>query len=115
LRSFLRHSRLAQAIVISCFEQGADFRHTPICDGLQASDARKTIVAARPAGFGEFGGGAVRVAFDPIGGGEIGVSCRPETSALPRRFFMAGTMPLDRLIDFANFNCAAAPPPRALQ
>jgi hypothetical protein len=40
---------------------------------------------------------------------------RPETSALPRRFFMAGTMPLDRLIDFANFNCAAATPPRALQ
>ena len=66
MQSFLRHSRLAQASVINCFEQGADFRHTPICDGLQASDARKTIVAARPAGFGEFGGGAVRVAFDPI-------------------------------------------------
>jgi hypothetical protein len=36
---------------------------------------------------------------------------RPETSALPRRFFFAGRMPLDAFIaryDFADFNRTAA-------
>jgi hypothetical protein len=36
---------------------------------------------------------------------------RPETSSSPRRFFMVGRMPLDRLIaryDFDDFDCAAA-------
>ncbi len=45
-------------------------------DGLQAGDARITIVAAQPAGFGEFGGGAFGLAFEGIGGGELGVNER---------------------------------------
>src|SRR6266446_7938607 len=69
---FLRHSSLAQADEVSGFEQGADPRHPEISDGLQAGEARKTIVAAQPAGFGEFGGGARGLAFEGIGGGEAG-------------------------------------------
>ena len=68
--SLLRHPGLAKAGEIGGFVQGADLRHPELSDGLQTGDARITIVAAQPAGFGEFGGGAFGVAFEGIGGGE---------------------------------------------
>ena len=52
----LRHPGLAQAGEKGGLEQGADFRHPPVMDGLQAGEARVAIVAAQPAGFGKFGG-----------------------------------------------------------
>jgi hypothetical protein len=69
-----RHPCFAQALEISGLVQRADLRHSEISDGLQAGDARPTIVADhQPAGFGEFGGGAGGLAFEGIGGGELGV------------------------------------------
>src|SRR5271165_2638936 len=75
-RSFLRHSGLAQTGEISGFEQGADFRHTPMSDGSHAGDARITIVAAELPGFREFGGGACGFASQGIGRGEPATSVR---------------------------------------
>ena len=42
----------------------------PRSTGLQAGDARKEISAAKPAGFGELGGGAFGFASEGIRGGE---------------------------------------------
>ena len=42
-------------------------------DGHKAGDARITIVAAQPPGFGKFSGGASNLAFESIGGGEVSV------------------------------------------
>jgi hypothetical protein len=44
--------------------------------GLKASNAGKTTVAAQPAGFGEFCGGAFSLAFEGIGGREAAVNVR---------------------------------------
>src|ERR1700759_128151 len=75
--SFLRHAGLAQPGEVSGLDQGADLRHAPISGngsiGLHTRDARIAAVAAQPAGFGEFGRGPFGLAFESIGGGEIGV------------------------------------------
>src|SRR6516162_2684108 len=44
--SLLRHAGLAQPGGIGAFVQRADLRYPEISEGLQASDARKAIVAA---------------------------------------------------------------------
>src|SRR5207245_3187118 len=78
-RSFLGHPGLAQAGEIGCFEQGPDLRHAPISGsadgsgGLEACDARVTTVGGQPAGFRKLRGCALGLAFESIGGGEIGV------------------------------------------
>src|ERR1700730_6029460 len=79
IRSLLRQTGLAQTGEICGFEQGADpdpriLGRPEKTDGLQAGDARKAIVAAPPACFGEFLGGAFGVAFEGEGGGYIDVN-----------------------------------------
>src|SRR6516164_3814252 len=75
-RSLLRHPGLAQAGEMGGFEQGSDFRYSPIADGLQAREARKSIVQRQPPGFGEFGGGALDFAGEAIGCSEVGMGRR---------------------------------------
>ena len=69
------HPGLSQAGEIGGFVQGTDIGHPEKIAGgrLQAGDARITIVAVQPAGFGKLGGGAFAVAFEGVGGGEPGV------------------------------------------
>jgi hypothetical protein len=69
LRSFFRHPGQPKAGEIRGLEQGSDFRHPPAFrpNGLQADDARKTIVHGQPAGFGELGGAAFGFASEGIG------------------------------------------------
>jgi hypothetical protein len=70
----LRHAGPAEAGDIGGFEQGVDLRHQSLVvfDGPQASEARKAVVAAQPAGLGEFGGVPSRrlggIGFDPARG-----------------------------------------------
>ena len=45
-------------------EQGASLRHAPPSNGLQADDARITIVADQPSGLGELSVGAFDFAFE---------------------------------------------------
>ena len=54
----------------------------------------KRSVAAQPTGFGEFGGGAFGLAFEGIGGGEVGVNVRKSRIGAARLF-----EPEDRLVD----------------
>jgi hypothetical protein len=70
-----RHSGSAQADEKSGFVEGADLRHPEISAGLQARDGRIMIIA-QPLGFREFGRGAVDLAFEGVGGGEVGVNDR---------------------------------------
>src|SRR5215813_10067119 len=72
LQSLLQHARLPQTGEISGFEQGAGrWRSQPgASKGPQTSNARKAIVARKPAGFGELGSGAFGFTFEGIGGGE---------------------------------------------
>src|SRR5438067_9521421 len=56
--SVLGHPRKPQALDKGSLEQRADLRHPVIPSGIQARDAGKAILAAQPAGFGEFGSGA---------------------------------------------------------
>jgi VanZ family protein len=74
----LRHAGLAEAGDIGGFEQGVDLRHQSlvIFDGPQASEARKAVVTAQPAGLGEFGGGAFGLAGKRISGSELGADVR---------------------------------------
>ena len=44
----------------------------------QMGDAQKRISADQPPGFGEFGGGTLVLAFQGIGGGELGVKGRSQ-------------------------------------
>src|ERR1700737_1844174 len=66
--SLFRHSGFAQTSEIGGFEEGLDLRyHCPVnSKSAQSGEARKTIVAAQPAGFGELGGGAVGLAAEGI-------------------------------------------------
>jgi hypothetical protein len=59
----------------------------------QTGDARITIVAGHPPGFGEFGGGAFDIAVEGIGSGEAAVMARYGGSGRARLF-----KPDDRLV-----------------
>ena len=87
-------SRPAEGRRKKWLRKGADLRQPEKSRGLQAGDARISIVAAQPAGFGEFGGGAFGVAFKGIGGGEPGMVLR-ECRIGVARFFEPG----NRLVD----------------
>jgi len=65
-RSMLRHSGLAQTGKISALGQSAKL-WSEICGGFQSGDVPITIVGAQPAGFGEFGGGALGLAVKAEG------------------------------------------------
>ena len=73
-QSFLRHAGLAQTRRNKWLRTRRGPSAPPnISAALKSGDARITIVAAQPSGFGEFGGGAFGLAFEGIGGGEAGV------------------------------------------
>src|SRR5947209_3451071 len=69
-KSFLPDPGLAETSEIGTFDQGTHLRHAPGCNRPEAGDAGITIVADQAARFGEFGGRALHVAFQGIGGGE---------------------------------------------
>src|SRR5215469_1479861 len=87
-RSLLRHAGLAQAGKVSGVQQGLDVgRHGAISarKGLNLGDAG-IPTATQSAGFGEFGGGALGVAFEAIGRGEKVVRPRQFLSGAARLF-----------------------------
>jgi len=90
--SLLRHPGLTETGEIRGFEQGADFRHPEILDGLHAGDAKIATVAHEFPGFSEFGGGALGLAFEGIGGGEAAVRGRYARLGAAR-FFRARRWP----------------------
>jgi hypothetical protein len=93
-RSFLWHSGVAQPGKKSGFEKRADGCHREKSGGLQAGDARITIVTTQPSDFGEFEGRPFGVSFKRVGGGEPGMmgwGCR--IGAVP------SFEPADRLVD----------------
>jgi hypothetical protein len=76
------------------FEKRADGCHREKSGGLQAGDARITIVTTQPSDFGEFEGRPFGVSFKRVGGGEPGMmgwGCR--IGAVP------SFEPADRLVD----------------
>src|ERR1700726_1853749 len=81
----LRHAGLAQAGEISGFEQGTDLGHPPISP-TEAGYARIAIIADQPASFGEFGSGALALAFEAIGSSEPGMKERYRRPGTPRLF-----------------------------
>src|ERR1700745_1239017 len=86
---------LAEAGDIGGFEQDVDLRHQSlvIFGGPQASEARKAVVAAQPAGLGEFGGGAFGLAGKRVSGSELGADVRMCPIGVARLF-----EPDDRLV-----------------
>src|SRR5215469_15412063 len=78
MASLLRHPGLAQTGDIGGFEQGADLRYQlpEIFDLAQPGEARKAVVAAEPAGLGEFGGSALGLTGEDVGGSELGADVR---------------------------------------
>jgi hypothetical protein len=73
--SLLWHAGIAQTGEISSFAQSVVLRHAAI-DCTQAYEARIAIIGAEPASFGEFGGSALAVPAERIGGGETGAKDR---------------------------------------
>src|SRR5882757_3432852 len=96
-RSFLRHPGLTQAGEICSFEQGADFRYSPISwpaqspRGLQAGDAR--IARGQSTGLREFGRGAFGLAFKSVGRSKPSVWVAVSRNSADRLF-----EPNDRLV-----------------
>ena len=54
--------------------------------GPQVGEARKTVIAAKPAGFGELGGGAFGFASEGIRGGEAAAYARLGRNGAARLF-----------------------------
>jgi hypothetical protein len=91
-RSFLWHSGVAQPGKKSGFEKRADGCHREKSGGLQAGDARITIVTTQPSDFGEFEGRPFGVSFKRVGGGEPGMTLLTRGDAFVRtRDYRLGT------------------------
>src|SRR4029077_20677097 len=76
------------------FEKRADGCHREISGGLQARDARITIVTTQPSGFCELEEGPFGVSFKSAGGGEPGMMARDCRIGAAPSF-----EPADRLVD----------------
>ena len=73
---FFRHAGFAHTLVEDRLGEGEDGRRLVACVRPEPGDARPRTFPSQPPGFGELRGGAVGLAFEGIGGGEVAVDVR---------------------------------------